>query len=71
MSWLTPEKVNPLSDKRTSKFVALALFINLIKIGMERGDFEERDPLLAAHTVLGMINMPFVLYHTGRVVAPV
>ncbi|MBT3313931.1 MAG: TetR/AcrR family transcriptional regulator [Anaerolineae bacterium] len=68
MSWLTPEKANPLSKNRSSKFVALALFINLIKIGIERGDFEERDPLLAAHTVLGIINMPFVLYHTGRVV---
>ena len=53
MSWLTPEKANPLSKNRSSKFVALALFINLIKIGIERGDFEERDPLLAAHTVLG------------------
>ena len=68
MSWLTPEKVNPLSDKRTSKFVALDLCVNLIKTGIERGEFEERDPVLAAHTVLGMINMPFVLYHTGRVV---
>ena len=71
MSWLTPEKENPQTKNRTSKFVALNTFIKLIKIGIERGDFEERDPTLAAHTVLGMINMPFVLFYTGRVVDPV
>ena len=68
MSWFTPEKINPATENRTSKFVAVDLFTDLIKTGMERGDFEERDPVLAANTVLGIINMPFVLFHTGRVV---
>jgi len=70
MSWITPEEIYQRSRNKTSKFIALDLFIYLIKIGIERGDFEERDPVLAAHTVLGMINMPFVLFHTGRVVDP-
>ena len=70
ISWLSPEKANPLPGKRSSKFIALDLFVKLIKIGIERGDFEERDPVLAAHTVLGMINLPFILLHTGRVVDP-
>jgi len=37
---------------------------------MERGDFEPRDPLLAAITVLGVINTPDMLFHTDKLPDP-
>jgi Mn2+/Fe2+ NRAMP family transporter len=43
----------------------------LVKLGMERGAFEMRDPLLAAGTVLGMVNMPYILFYSGKLVNPV
>ncbi len=38
----------------------------LIQLGIERGVFAERDPLLAAGVVLCMVNGPLILYHNGR-----
>jgi hypothetical protein len=52
------------------KLIATDPLANLLKIGMERGDFAKRDTLLAATTALGMVNMPFILFHTGRIDNP-
>ncbi len=38
----------------------------LIKLGIERGVLVDRDPDLAAATVLSIINGPLILYHSGR-----
>jgi AcrR family transcriptional regulator len=42
----------------------------LVRIGIERGAFRKRDPVLAASTVLSIVTSPLVLYHTGRVANP-
>lgn len=33
-------------------------------------DFAARDPILAAKPVLGVINVPFVLKHSKRIIDP-
>jgi len=72
MGWVTPEKGNqPLEELQTKKLIAADPLAHVLKIGMERGDFAERDPLLAATTVLGMVNVPFILFHIGRIDDPV
>jgi len=35
-------------------------------LGIERGIFAGRDPLLAAATAFSMVNAPLFLYHSGR-----
>jgi len=42
----------------------------LPKLVIESGEFELRDPFLAAGTVLGMVNMPYVLFHSREIVDP-
>jgi len=39
----------------------------LIQIGIERGKFVARDPLLAASTVISLINTPLIFWHSGRI----
>jgi len=38
----------------------------LVRLGIERGIFAGRDPLLAAATAFSMVNAPLFLYHSGR-----
>ena len=38
----------------------------LIELGIERGILADRDPDLAAATVLSIVNGPLILYHSGR-----
>jgi AcrR family transcriptional regulator len=38
----------------------------LIELGVERGVITDRDPDLAAATVLSIVNGPLILYHSGR-----
>lgn len=72
MGWVVPEEGNPyLEEGQQKKLIAADLLASLLELGMERGNFVERDPLLAATTALGMVNMPFILFHTGRVNDPV
>jgi AcrR family transcriptional regulator len=42
----------------------------LIQIGIERGQFEARSPLLAAAVVFSMINTPLIFWHSGRIPSP-
>jgi hypothetical protein len=41
---------------------------NLVQLGIERGVFEPRNPFLAAGTVLAMVNMPYILFHSGKMI---
>ncbi len=72
MGWVIPEKHNQLLvEFQHRKLIAADVLASLLKTGMERGDFVTRDPLLAATTALGMVNVPFILFHTGRINDPV
>ena len=41
-------------------------FSRLIQLGIERGVLTDRDPYLAAATVLSIVNGPLILHHSGR-----
>jgi AcrR family transcriptional regulator len=71
MGWVTPDKRNqPLGEFQKRNLIAADLLASLLELGMERGDFISRDPLLTATTALGMVNVPFILFHTGRIDDP-
>lgn len=67
LAWATPKAMGVDAQANNQHRLALVnQLAELLKIGMERGNFEPRDPTLAALTVLGMINMPFMLHYNGR-----
>lgn len=71
LAWVMPEVgFESLEENRQSMQATVGRLAALIKLGMERGTFERRDPFLAAGTVLGMVNMPHILFHSGKLVNP-
>jgi AcrR family transcriptional regulator len=71
LAWVMPEVGFESQEENRQRMQAtVGRLAALIKLGMERGTFETRDPILAAGTVLGMINMPHILFHSGKLVNP-
>ena len=72
LAWVMPEAIgeNP-EENRRRMLETVGNLAKLLNRGMERGEFETRDPFLAAGTVLGMIHTPFILFHTGKMLDPV
>lgn len=67
LAWVMPETgIMSPEEKWEQTMANVEHLAKLLKAGMFRGDFETRDPFLAASTVLGMINMPFILFHNRR-----
>ncbi len=72
LAWVLPEiGGESLEENRQRMHATVEHLARLIKIGMESGIFELRDPFLAAATALGMVNMPYILFHSGKMVDPV
>ncbi len=72
LAWVLPEPgVESLEENRQRMHVTVEHLARLLKLGMEYGTFEPRDPFLAAATVLGMVNVPYILYYSGKMVDPV
>jgi hypothetical protein len=43
---------------------------NILQKGMDTGVFTARQPFLAAGTVLAMVNTPYILFHSGKLMDP-
>jgi len=72
LAWVMPEiGFESQEESRQRMQATVGRLSALVKLGMERGAFEMRDPLLAAGTVLGMVNMPYILFYSGKLVNPV
>lgn len=72
LAWVLPEKGGEtLEQNRERMRGTVEQLANMLQLGMARGSFERREPFLAAATVLGMVNMPYILFHTGKLVDPV
>ncbi len=67
LAWSIPEvrEENSL-ENRQRMLPYIQNMAELLKIGMEQGEFARRDPFIAAGVVVGMINMPHILYHNGK-----
>ncbi len=71
LAWVMPElRLETPEQNRRRMQNNVGFLARLIKTGIERGNYTAREPVLAAATVLGMINMPYILFHSGKMVDP-
>jgi AcrR family transcriptional regulator len=71
IAWVMPEVSGESPDENRQRMqTTVGQLSNLLQIGMKKGVFEASDPFLAACTVLGMVNMPNILFHSGKIVDP-
>ena len=71
LAWVMPEKIGESTQESRQRMQDnVELLARLLQVGMQRGAFAPRPALLAAATVLGMVNMPYILYHSGKLVDP-
>jgi AcrR family transcriptional regulator len=67
--WLTPKEEGKGKNKVHSfKHLEPSLdnISQLLKLGMEKGEFIHRDPMLAAHIVMSIMNAPLLLHQCGK-----
>jgi len=72
MAWVMPEfgGESPEESRQRMQLTVGRLTL-LVQLGMERGVFEPRNPFLVAGTVLAMVNTPYIMFHSGKMVDPV
>jgi AcrR family transcriptional regulator len=71
LAWVLPEIAEEsLEHSRQRMRGTVGYLARLLKIGMEQGKFAGREPVLAAATVLGMVNLPYILFYSGKMVDP-
>ena len=71
LAWVTPEiGENSLQKSRQRLRDMVAYLSRLLTIGMDKGRFTRRDPFLAAATAMGMVNLPYILFYTGKLNNP-
>ncbi len=69
LAWVMPEMGGEsLEQNRQRMQGTVEQLARLLKKGMDEGKFESRDPVLAAATALGMVNMPYILFLSGKLV---
>ena len=72
LAWVMPEIGSELVEQtRQRMYNTVEQLAHLIQTGIEKGEFAEREPFLAAATVLGMVNTPYILFHSGKLANPV
>jgi AcrR family transcriptional regulator len=69
MAWVMPEVggETPAENRQRMQATVGQLSV-LLQKGMESGVFAPRNPFLAAGTVLAMVNTPYILFHSGKMV---
>ena len=72
MAWVMSEMGGETpAESRQRMQTTVGQLAALVQKGMEIGVFVPRNPFLAAGTVLAMINAPFILFHSGKLVEAV
>ncbi|MCX6055252.1 MAG: TetR/AcrR family transcriptional regulator [Chloroflexi bacterium] len=71
LAWVMPDfGIESLEESRQRTLNTVGHLAGLLQLGMESGVFENREPLLAAGTALGMVNTPYILFHNGKLIDP-
>ncbi len=72
LAWVMPEiGIESSEENRLRTLNTVGHLASLLKLGMEAGVFENREPLLAAGTALVMVNTPYILFHSGKLIDPI
>ena len=64
--WVQPASNVPHHDPRRPFSGNVQHLSELIRIGIDRGIFMDRDPMLAAATIFSIVHGPLLLFHNGR-----
>lgn len=68
LAWIMSEKgVESRAEYQARQRLMVGQLAALLHEGMEAGEFDERNAVLAAGTILAMVNTPFILTHSGKV----
>jgi AcrR family transcriptional regulator len=71
MAWVMPEVGGETPEENRLRMQAtVGQLAALLHRGIESGVFEPRNPFLAAATVLAMVNTPYTLFHSGKLLDP-
>jgi AcrR family transcriptional regulator len=71
MAWVMPEVGGETPEENRQRMQAtVGQLAALLQKGMESGAFAPRNPFLTAGTVLAMVNTPFILFYSGKMVDP-
>jgi AcrR family transcriptional regulator len=72
IAWVMPEVGGETPEENRQRMhVTVGHLAALLQKGMGSGMFEPRNSFLAASTVLAMVNTPYILFHSGKLVDPV
>jgi AcrR family transcriptional regulator len=72
IAWVMPEVGGETPEENRQRMQAtVGQLAILLQKGMGSGVYEPRNPFLAASTVLAMVNTPYILFHSGKLVDPV
>ncbi len=71
LALLTPEVMgeNPAQSRQRIQ-TSVEQLARMLKLGMEQGVFARRDPFVAAGIAIQIVNMPYILFHSGRLQNP-
>jgi AcrR family transcriptional regulator len=71
LAWVTPEMSGEsIEQTRLRMQDTVESMAGLLRLGMKQGVFTKREPRIAAITALGIVNMPHVLFHSGKMADP-
>jgi AcrR family transcriptional regulator len=69
LAWVMPETgMESPEENRQRMQSTIGHLAGLLQLGMDSGSFELREPFLTASTALAMMNAPFILFHSGKLV---
>lgn len=71
LAWVMPEfGIESPEENRQRTLNTVGHLAGLIQQGIEFGFFENRESFLAAGTALAMVNTPYILFHSGKLIDP-
>ncbi|MEA5079290.1 MAG: TetR/AcrR family transcriptional regulator [Anaerolineaceae bacterium] len=72
LAWAMPEVAEEtVQENRQRTFRNINNLAKILEIGMKRGEFASRDPVVASGVVLGLVNFPNILEMNGKMTDPV
>jgi AcrR family transcriptional regulator len=72
LTWVMPEfGIESPEENRQRTLNTVGHLAGLLQLGMESGVFENRESFLAAGTALAMVNTPYILFHSGKLIDPI
>lgn len=71
LAWVMPQHLpDEMAQANARSRKSLEHLARLVQLGIERGVFKAREPFIAAAAAWGMVILPLVMFHSGRITVP-